>query len=226
MLQPTSHVSGRVLVVYVPRHHVPLACSHHELMRLELITSPCSSPTSSAHPYLSLIRMRKPRPTLALYPGEPPMCSGEEDGQQQHHTQSASMTTSGPEDGSFLSPDQTSKLPDRLPPGTHPVITVAGAGAGKDASQVATEQQARIPGGRGPWWKTRAAYFSYAVAAAVLLVLLVVLLVLGLLGYLTKVGGFFHLVPYPFPSPFPFPFLPLTGCCGELLRCIDLLLSC
>lgn len=131
------------------------------------------------------------------------MCSGEEDGQQQHHTQSASMTTSGPEDGSSLDPDQTSKLPDRLPPGTHPVTTVAGAGAGKDASQVAAEQQARTPGGRGPWWKTRAAYFSYAVAAAVLLVLLVVLLVLGLLGYLTKVGGFlsFGSLPVSFTLP-------------------------
>lgn len=41
---------------------------------------------------------------------------------------------------------------------------------------------------RRPWWKTRRAYISYAVCAAVLLVLFVVLLVLGLLGYL-EVGG-------------------------------------
>ncbi|ROW18363.1 hypothetical protein VPNG_00195 [Cytospora leucostoma] len=102
------------------------------------------------------------------------------------------MTTSSPEDGSSSDPDPTSTLPGHRQLGTQPVFTEVGtgAGAGKDDSHVAAEQRAtgRAPGGgRRPWWKTRAAYVSYAVAA-VLFVLFVVLLVLGLLGYLTKHG--------------------------------------
>lgn len=73
----------------------------------------------------------------------------------------------------------------------------SGIGAGGEARQagesvLSGKQPLTLEGKKDearPWWKTRGAYISYAVAAVVLLVLFVVLLVLGLLGYL-EVGGF------------------------------------
>ncbi|ROW01540.1 hypothetical protein VSDG_02114 [Cytospora chrysosperma] len=68
----------------------------------------------------------------------------------------------------------------------------SGIGAGGEARQagesvLSGKQPLTLEGKKDearPWWKTRGAYISYAVAAVVLLVLFVVLLVLGLLGYL------------------------------------------
>ncbi|KUI60885.1 Lipase 2 [Cytospora mali] len=92
------------------------------------------------------------------------------------------MTVAVPENGSSMDSGPT------IPPPTHQPVTQAGGdfgGDGKDARQVEeSAQQSQTPEKKGPWWKTRTAYKSYAVVAAVLLILFVVLLVLGLLGYL------------------------------------------